>query len=196
MVQSKKSPFTKPGLPKDFLDSDRLIEHAKDCWDAEQINAERLANRVKTMITAVVAIFGLGLFKLQWFISSSSIVAVQSPRMATGIRWSLSIAVGFFALTFFYIIGGGSERKSVHASSGLSIPPTVLRWITQLSDEERRKHVFYCKYRAYMDLKKRNIEKHERIENAQFYFIIGIVATITAIMLYIWNAESQGVPIE
>lgn len=166
---------------KIIFGNDSLIDHAVRCWEAETVNAARLSSRITQLFSGLVALFGLGLFKIEWLRRSDDVARVADPVAAAWIRWLLVAAVALFSIAFMCLILGRKKREHVHASEGLSLPDWYMKtpkgadWVT-------RKIVFICTYQAFLELQSQNTSKDSRIRRAQIPFVIGFALVVAAIL--------------
>ena len=182
-----------PGLPtpptNDFDKS--LVDHAVRCWDAERENAARLSARGTLMLSAVAALFGLGLFRIEWFRGVNDQDRIRWIWSIWAIKGFLIFAVLAFALAFWYTLRStrkGVGRKVGNSSDLLGFPKSIATNPPPTEDLARRL-VFKCVYRAYLDLSTRNQEKKRRQDQGQQFFFVGLFLVAMAIVLYILCSE-------
>ena len=169
-----------------------LVKHAERCWNAERENAERLGRRLNLVLSAAAALFGLGLFRIEWFRSQDEI-SVLPPRVAVLIKLLLLISLVAFAFAFYKLFRTTRSIRDendhvLQASDRLRLSESVLSSPPTDPDGVRRL-VFARVYRAYIDLRDRNIEKRERLEKGQQWFITGMFFVAAAISLYFAYGE-------
>src|ERR1051325_9244215 len=82
-----------------------LVDHAVRCWDAERENANRLSSRGTLVLSALAALFGLGLFRIDWFRGAADVSRVPLPWCVWLVKSFLALALVFFAAAFVRIIG-------------------------------------------------------------------------------------------
>lgn len=108
-----------PPAPKDddkpFDES--LLDHAVRLWDAERENAQRLTGRQTLILTAIGALFGLGLFRIEWYRGPNDKPRIASPVAAIVIRGSLGASLVCFAVSFGGLFARYRFPKSTPSSS-------------------------------------------------------------------------------
>src|SRR4051812_7441449 len=73
-----------------------LVEHSVRLWDAERENAARLSGRETLILSAIAAVFGLGLYRIDWFHGKDDV-----PRVAWGVaRCAIKICLAGSLLCF------------------------------------------------------------------------------------------------
>ena len=77
-----------------------LVNHAVLIWDAERENAARSTTRETLVLTAIAALFGLGLYRIDWFHGKDDIFRVASPEMRTLIKGLLCASLLCFGAAF------------------------------------------------------------------------------------------------
>ncbi|RIK57263.1 MAG: hypothetical protein DCC63_14880 [Nitrospira sp.] len=75
-----------PKIPSDALKNPITWEHAKLQWLAECENAERMSKRINLLLTGLIALFGLGFFKVEWFRSANDSPAISSEGAAVVVK--------------------------------------------------------------------------------------------------------------
>lgn len=168
------------------------IQHAERCWTAEQENADRLNDRKRQILTASAALFGLGLFSVQWFRDPKHVSNIRWDAAAISIRVCLSLSLLFFGLSLARMMlrpTRKGEKGSVStASHSLEIPPEDIAVLGTISSAEAEVQIFSLMYRAYLDLKKRNASTALRLERAQAWFVYGIALVFLAVFTYICSS--------
>lgn len=157
---------------KALFENDCLLQHADRCWRAETENAARLSSRISFLFSGLVALFGLGLFKIEWFGRAEDVVRIESPVAMWSIKLLLLGSVVMFCLAFGCIMLGKRKGPNVHASELLALP----QWYMEdppISEWTAKKVAFICTYEAFLDLQEQNKEKDKRIRRAQIPFVTG-----------------------
>lgn len=77
-----------------------LIDHARLAWDAERENADRLKDKRRVLLTILAAMFGLGLYKFEWFYDPDHAPRVRSEAVLLTIKSCLTIALLVFGWAF------------------------------------------------------------------------------------------------
>lgn len=70
-----------------------LIEHAQRCWQAEVENSERLSRKSRSLFTVVVALAGLGLFRIEWAMGAEQASRVSPDYMVYFVKFLISLAL-------------------------------------------------------------------------------------------------------
>lgn len=183
------------------FDSD-LIDHMVRCWDAECENAERLARKVTTIISALALLFGLGLFKIEWTVDPKQVSRIPWDWMTWAIKAMLCVALLCFGRGLFLGIRGlrTKDFPREHAKTASdhlrlrrelidAAPPT---------DKESRAVAFYCLSKAIDELSKQNAEKSTRVQLCETWFIRGLFLVLLAMLAYILFSfppiPTRGVP--
>lgn len=178
-----------------------LLEHAVRCWDAERENAERLSRRQHLLLSGVAAVFGLGLYRIEWHRAASAAVVISSPGVVVVIKAILSIAMVCLGWSFFQLIGSTSgsaprdvdvttkphHRWPVQAADVLALPGWVLD--QSLTEAQVQKVVFARTYSAYLDLRRRNARKRTAVDRGQKLFLIALGLVMVAILTYLWASD-------
>ncbi len=179
-----------------------LVEHAVRCWEAERENAARLANRVALVLSVVAALFGLGLFRLEWFRRADEVPRLHPEWSYWLLKSPLTGALIFFGISFWKLLKstsppaprGAVEKPRPHrghavqAADYLALGRSVIEQPPGEGSEVRRL-VFARVYRAYLDLRARNARKRQALDEGQVWFLLGLFVVGLTLRLYIWFAE-------
>jgi hypothetical protein len=168
-----------------------LVEHAVRCWDSERENANRLSSRGTLLLSALAALFGLGLFRIDWFRGEKDVSRISSLTAIWAIKILMSLGLVMFGLAFFQIMGRSSSRKKqsrANASDYLSLPQSIITKGPPAGDEAR-KLVFVRIYRAFSDLQVRNSLRKKSLDLGQQLFLIGLALIAISILVYIFASE-------
>jgi hypothetical protein len=82
-----------------------LVDHAVRCWQAECENAARLSARATLFLSAMAALFGLGLYRIEWFRSINDRSRMRWEWSIWSVKCLLSLALFIFAFSFYRILG-------------------------------------------------------------------------------------------
>ncbi|QDU70276.1 hypothetical protein [Mucisphaera calidilacus] len=168
------------GVPVEPLNSDRvLIDHAVRCWEAEQVNAERINGRKRFLAAGLMAVLGLGLYRLEWFYDPEMIPRVGNPWLQLIIKALLIIGLLLLAtsLVVAYRPSFGSrgyKTASIHLAlrrdeRGLEIPIQAARRT----------------YGAYGSLLSKNKASWAKLYYAEMIFTAGFSIIVIALAMYI-----------
>lgn len=184
-----------------------MIEHAERLWKAESENAVRLSAKISYFTSFLVALFGLGLFKIEWYRPENSVARVADVGDENLIRCFLIVAiVGFGCALMILSIGTGRKSDSVdnndedasrkkdavvHSSGHLAFPEDhVNAYLAGPIDEEfARRMAFALTYYAAIDLQGRNAKVANKIELAKVPFLFGVVFVFLSLLCYTYLAE-------
>lgn len=169
-------------LPEDAI-TDAAIEHADRWWRAECENANRLAGQVNFMLTGLVALVGLGLFRIEWRRREDDVSMISPVWAIIVIRAFLTLAILAFVWSFWRLRPTDRRDRTLQ-SEKLQLPERLF-----LKPGRSRLAVFVTVYRASLGLWGRNVAKLRRIEAAQLPFLIGLVLVIASIVLYLWTSH-------
>lgn len=185
-----------PLLPKELVDNATPWEYAKLKWQAECENAERLSKRINLLMTALVALFGLGIFKIEWLRPSGVDSRIEPDWVAWLIKGALTVAIVLFSWALYRLTDQKWKPKGLtprqedeiaegeHASVRMEIPHELLT-----GDFEAQKYVselFNRVYIAAINLRIRNVIRKKRIERAEQLIRWGIVCIILSVVLHLW----------
>jgi len=170
-----------------------LVEHAERCWQAERENAERLSKRATLLLSAVAALLGIGLFRLDWHIPPDHVSAIHPPWL----RWAVRILLGIGALlatvAFFRTLSvrrvGKRERRRAFASNNLALAISDIVNPPQ-NAKRTRQLVFVRIYKAYLDLQKRNAREKRRLDHAQVILVFSVVFVVLGLLAYSFGAKA------
>src|ERR1700722_11403237 len=118
-----------------------LVEHAVRCWDAERENASRLSSRGTLLLSALAALFGLGLFRIDWYRGEHDVSRVPWTWAAWAIKILIGIALVMFALSFWKIMGRRGSRNAgdtPHSADRLALPQSIIAEGPPVGDEARK----------------------------------------------------------
>lgn len=193
-----------PGRRKrhSLFEDDTLVDHAVRMWQAETQNAERFSRRVALLFSIIVALFGLGLFKVEWYRNPDEMPSINYPWAECAIRSLLGIALLFVAAAFWWLLARRSPPATQgSAGSDKPAPGASASWLLAFDDEylrhpgvslaRARKAVFKRTYVAATDLAKRNIKEKNRIDTAQRLLMIGLSFVLLALLLFIATSVPQ-----
>jgi hypothetical protein len=94
-----------------------LIEHAVRMWDAERENSNRLSGRATLLMTALAALFGLGLYRIEWFRGKDDIPRVAPPAAAFVIKCLLAAGLLSLGAAFWWILASRIVREWIEGRS-------------------------------------------------------------------------------
>lgn len=186
--------------------TDQLIDHADRLWRAECDNAERAISRSDKMTTGLVALVGLGLFRIEWYRSSAD-VPTMMPTAALAVKILLIAAVLCFVISMAMLRGRWKKRTNIERtniertnneriepilqSMRLKLPTETLHKVDSSSSSEAvNLAVFTRTYSAAVNLQKRNIRKFRRIARATIPFGMGIASVVIAMLIYMWSGHT------
>lgn len=158
-----------------------LIAHADRCWKAECENAARIESRMKLTAGAIMALLGLGFFKVDWLYDPKHESRLHWIAVVIVMRITLVLALIFLAcaLAVLFSRRPNKPKDEPHTSSEqLSIKG---------DDVQRpvREAVFLRTYKAYTDLQARNGEQWTKLKRAEDFAIIGVVFVFAALLMYL-----------
>lgn len=184
-----------------------LVDHAVRCWDAERENATRLTARVNIVLSVAIALFGLGLFRLEWLRAENQVSRIDSLLAIYLIKSLLTSSLITLAIAFWLLIGSTTpkpERKHLKEAAQDDSKPRTKRAF-QAADhlalpswsfddppkdpDTARKLVFARVYLAYLDLRRRNARKRDRLDRGQQWLALALALIGLAILCYIWASE-------
>jgi hypothetical protein len=167
-----------------------LVDHAVRCWGSERENANRLSSRSTLLLSALAALFGLGLFRIDWFRGEKDISRVNASWAVWAIKILLSLGLVLFGWAFVRIMGRKGRRAAVnpHSADLLGLPASIITVGPPVGDDARRM-VFIRVYRAYSDLKGRNATRKKALDQGQQVFLLGMFLVAIALVLYIFASE-------
>jgi hypothetical protein len=168
-----------------------LVDHAVRCWDAERENSNRLSSRGTLLLSALAALFGLGLFRIDWFRGEKDVARVTSAAAVWAIKIFVVLALVTFWVAFLFIMGRRGKRnpsEKPHSADLLGLPASILTEGPPVGDDARRL-VFIRVYKAYSDLKARNALRKKALDQGQQWFLFGLALIALAIIVYICFGE-------
>ena len=183
-----------------------LLEHAERYWQAQCDNATRLTLRGNLTMAALGAMFGLGLYRIEWFRGFRDQLRFECAWAAYGVKIALIISLVLFAFSFILMIrssrlrfaetwraafGNGKDDHQLYgrASDELRFTAEQIKTLTKKDEVSARVMVFARVYRAADDLRKRNILRAKHQHRANLVFSLGLTAVAVAIMLFILGSE-------
>jgi hypothetical protein len=164
------------------------LEHADRCWEAERENAERLNDRKRQILTASAALFGLGLYSVQWLRDPKNVSNIRWDCIAVAIRGTLALSLFFFGLSLVRMMvrrASTAAGNTSTASNSLELLPSEIGKLQGMDEDSSRLRAFALTYGAFIDLKQRNAKTAKRLEAAQQFFIYGICLVFLAVIAYI-----------
>ena len=179
---------------------DVFVDQAVRRWDAERENAVRLAARVNLLYSVVVALFGLGLFKIDWFRGGSDVVRVSPLWMIWTIKSCLLASLVLCGLAFLAIItdttpnipaqDDGDPARNPYSSERLRLTDdeTIIGPMTL---DAAKSLVYKRLCESADDLAARNAKKKMQISRGVFLLKIGLTFVFAAIVLYILSSEPR-----
>lgn len=174
-----------PKVERSIFDDDTLIEHAERMWEAEVENARRLSQRVNLLFSVMAALFGLGLFKIEWYRKADEISRINSVWAECLVRTLLIIAIGCIAYAFWKLLAHLPRKsESPQASHVLALDPEFLEH-PGTSIRRAKKAAFIKTYLAAQDLRRRNIRELERVDESQRPLIIGLSLVLISLLVFI-----------
>jgi len=189
MVSSMNGEKTTEDVQDEF--DQVLVDHAVRCWDSERENANRLSSRATLLLSALAALFGLGLFRIDWFRGEKDVCRVESAAIVWTIKGLLILALVTFGSAFFRIMGRRGKRKEnekPHASDSLGLPASIITDGPPVGDDARRM-VFVRVYRAFSELQTRNALRKTALDQGQQWFLFGLCLIAIALILYTLGSE-------
>ena len=183
-----------------------LLAHAERYWDAERENAARLTTRAGVTMTALGALFGLGLYRIEWFRGYRDVLRTESICAAMSVKFMLIVGLLFFVSAFLLMVRSSRLRLSqaVTAAFGngdydgvfygtaadkLGLSPDEIKNLPKMNDVSARQLVFVHVYRAADSLRKMNIIRAKHLHRANLMFSFGLICVSIAVLLYILNSE-------
>lgn len=187
------------------FDDETLVEHAVRMWDAEVENARRHAARTNIYASLMIALFGLGLFKIDWMHRQDEIARVHWLAVEFLVRGLLIVGLIFIAIAYMKLLisrptdaedDDGNLRGFLRfrwkktpetikeASAELDLPDWYIEH-PPLSIRKARKAAFGRTYAAALELRSRNIREKERIIQATKPLMIGLAAILVALVIYL-----------
>jgi hypothetical protein len=167
-----------------LFDDDALVDHARRMWDAESENASRLSQRVNLSLTVIAALFGLGLFKIEWYRRESDVLRVETSWVLWVVKGLLIVGVTLLGIALWRLLvrPPPDPEQADHASALLLLPQEFLE-APGKSKPYLRKVVFARTYKAASELHRRNLEEAGRIKVAQriLFVAFGILLVATVI---------------
>lgn len=178
---------------------DVLLAHAVRSWEAEVGNAERLAARVNLVITIILAVAGVGLFKvvLDPLASPLKPRALNATLLVTNLTGLVFLAIAFLMLLGVLRgrTGTPSERvptaKRVPTASYFLLPEHALLQELTATPPRPADEGVYLTYRAFVrttegafDLATRNWDEKRRIDRGQQWFLIGLGLLLVSSLAY------------
>ena len=105
-------------------------------------------------MTANVALFGLGLYRVEWFRAANAVPSVDNPLIVAAIKGAMVLAIELLIWAVTLLMWSGNEQKGatpVHSRALLSLPESYIQ-NPPVSTARAQQHVFVCLYRAFQDL--------------------------------------------
>lgn len=173
---------------------DKLIEHANRCWLAETENAQRQVVRVNLMLTVTVALFGLGLFRIEWLRSADAVLNIP-PVAAVMIKIFLWLGVLYLVLAIKPLGRRREPPRTLHASEALTnIPNDIISDAAKADSIETRTAIFWALWDGVLDLQSRNTKRSEDIDEANKLVAKGLLLVILAVFVYSWASGQARLP--
>lgn len=173
--------------------TDQLIDHADRFWRAECHNAERAVSRSDKMTTGLVALVGLGLFRIEWYHRPTDIPTMM-PTAAHAVKMFLTFAVLCFLISMVILrvkLKRRTKNEPILQSMRLKLPiQTLLQDPNSNLSEAAIEAVFLRTYSAAVNLQRRNIRKFRRITHATIPFGMGIASVVIAMLIYMWSGHT------
>ncbi|MCH7814178.1 MAG: hypothetical protein IID40_09180 [Planctomycetes bacterium] len=169
---------------------DTLPRHAERAWQAETENARRQSARAILLLSVLAAMFGLGLFKIEWTQAADDVARIPSGYAVFAIKAALTLAIASFAAAFLGAISRrkSADEKTLFASGRLRLPAAVIRQDSPTTARTRW-FVFRATYGAVDDLRCRNERERRRLDAAQQWLIIGLGLVLVAMLVYTWSGN-------
>lgn len=167
------------------MNLDALVEHADRCWKAECENAERLAARIRLMLSGLIALFGVGLFKIEWT-RSNDVAPSMGPYPMFFVKLFVTLSVPCFVVAFLRLLRRRERHETLHASEHLSLPDEITGGPASTNDVLAKEATFAATWNAYLDLQNRNSMRARRIDIANRWFFGGLTLVISALLIYVW----------
>jgi len=161
---------------------DSFIEHADRMWEAESEVARRHVQRSNLLFSVMAALFGLGLFKIEWSRRADEVARISNHCMECGIRLLLLAGLICLAVAFWLLVRGPRHSRPP-ASQQLELDPDLIDQLPQ-SPEEAKRIIFARTYLAALELGRQNAEKNGRISTAQAWLILGLGIVFVALILF------------
>lgn len=158
-----------------------LIAHADRCWKAECENAARIESRMKLTAGAIMALLGLGFFKVDWLYDPRHESRLHWVWVVIAMRIALVFALIFLAWALAVLFARRPNKPQVE-------PHTSSEQLSIKGDDVQRpvrEAVFLRTYKAYTDLQARNGEQWTKLKRAEDFAIIGVVFVFAALLVYL-----------
>lgn len=171
-----------------------LLDHAIRCWDAERENANRLSARSTWLLSAMAAIFTLGLFRIDWLRGEHDQARIHSVCCIWVIKGCLCLGLLLFAFAFYRVVAKRATPirdqadNKPHASDHLALPAHVFSDPAVTHDDLNRL-IFTRTYKAYLSLQTRNAFRKQAQDDAQKWLLLGLSFIALAILTYILSSE-------
>lgn len=180
----------------DKVFTDQLIDHADRFWQAECANSDRAVSKSNKITTGLVALFGLGLFQIEWYRSPTD-VPTMMPSAGLAVTMLLIFAVLCFVISIVVLRGirvRWKKRTNIEPfleSMRLTLPiKTLLEDPNSNSSEAVSRAVFLRTYSAALNLQKRNNRKFRRIAHAMIPCGMGLASVVIAMLIYMISMSS------
>jgi len=192
--EQSENPTLPEGNERDRRDAEAckiLIDHAIRCWNAERENAERIQGRMKMMATLAAAVFGIGLFRFDWFVDPKHVSRIPSAFWVWTIKILLLGALVFFAYSFYCLQRQMRRRRTMNASWHMFL---VNREILNFPQDSHDATIVVVDkiQRASLSLLRRNARFDERLRWANRWFFSGLALVFFAVAFYILFSVPTG----
>lgn len=160
--------------PRDSVEV--LIEHANRMWLAECENASRIAQRSQVVAGGIIALFGLGLYSIDWLYET------PSSQM---VHWALVL---FMHLLLLGTLGCFVKALAVLFLEHDGRPGTASEELEILENDTGkpiRRLVLNKTNAAYFELKDRNAAAWLRLKRSQEWFSWGFGLVLITILCYL-----------
>ena len=97
---------------------DAVIEHAERAWKAECEVAAGLVEKTKFLYTIVAALFGLGLFKIEFSVNPQLVPAMHVWWAVVTVKGGILASVTCFLIAFYFLIRATPSSRQRHAWQG------------------------------------------------------------------------------
>lgn len=187
--------------------AERLIEHARAFWQAEEENARRYSNKVRVLVSIQTALLGLLLIGFPGVVAK----LLQEQPTILSLVGVLFVATAVFFAAWFLLRAleftvsrakaskvrqlapkstEDQETPKLVASHYMRLPQRLLRQADQRLN--RSDFVIFGRtYIAALDLQEKNARERWRLELAERHLLRGLWATAVAAVLFVLLVAAQ-----